>query len=155
MKKITIIITIFLTIYLLKIYLNQDKSWMMQLPHCPCVAPDINNTNDGWAVDIGNIVYFHTGANTCFRSYPAVQTPQGKSGQQCCYDENNQLIINTIAAGTPDKIGNCAGEKEDGTMIVDYVQTIGHFLKDVIPFFIFDIEKYHQNWKPNKGENCN
>ena len=65
-----------------------------KLPDCPCRDPDEHSVrlNDGWAVDKGNIDLYHPGARICFRSYPAVKTSAGLSGQQCCYDSDGSVL---------------------------------------------------------------
>ncbi|MBD0276799.1 MAG: hypothetical protein ICV81_02375 [Flavisolibacter sp.] len=140
---------------------KEQKDWYKQLPDCPCSNPDGNGVQlgDGWAKDIGNIETYHKGATECFRSYPAVETSAGRSGQQCCYNEEGKLIPFGSGAGTPDKISTCEGENKDGVMTVRYSALMGHFFKDVLPFKIADSKenawkKYNQEWVPNKGRNC-
>lgn len=132
----------------------KDVRWLDKLPECPCLSPDIDLKKDGWAHEKTDLSRFHKGASIAFRSYPPVKTNVGNSGQQCCYDENGYLLTTNEAAGTPDRSGVCVGEDESGAMIVDYLGVIKHFVNDVIPFFVLDIETYHKFWVPNKGRDC-
>ncbi|MBL4624008.1 MAG: hypothetical protein JKY42_02530 [Flavobacteriales bacterium] len=136
-------------------YQIEDKNWLVALPDCPCEVPDLKNTSDGWAYDIrSSVERFHIGAKYNFRSYPAIETTQGNSCQQCCYDANGKLIATGPGAGTPDRESSCAGENENGEMGVNYANIGFHVVKDVLPFFRMKIENYHLQWEPNKGENC-
>lgn len=141
---------------------KEKKAWYQSLPDCRCNNPDKNGIKlqDGWSKDIGNIKEFHKGAKECFRSYPAIKTPEGKSGQQCCYNTEGKLISCGSGAGTPDKVSTCNGEDNNGVMTVRYSTLIGHYLKDVLPFKKAGStnnawKKYNQEWVPSKGKNCN
>ncbi len=138
-----------------------DVSWLMYLPACPCINPDLNGikTNDGWAKDRGNIQKNHSGATECFRSYPYVKTSEGKSGQQCCYDEKGNLITQGTGAGTLDKVSPCSGEKSNGNMKVKLSILIGHFINDVKPSKKLGEKSerwkiYNKIWQPNNANNC-
>jgi hypothetical protein len=135
--------------------------WYESLPNCPCENPDKKGVkiNDGWAKDKGDLFKYHRGATECFRSYPAVETAEGASGQQCCYDEKGKLITGGCGAGTPDKISTCDGEDENGVMKTRISGLLGHYNKDVKPWDKFGgIDsgwvKYNLLWKPNNGNNC-
>lgn len=137
--------------------------WYVNLPDCPCVDPDINGVdlNDGWAKDKGDISKYHKGATTSYRSYPPLKTAEGKSGQQCCYDENGNLIKSGQGAGTPDKVSTCRGEDKNGKMLIRWASLIGHYTKDVIPWnkymkadSVNGWKEYNKLWKPNEGTNC-
>jgi len=130
-----------------------QTSWQENLPECPCVQPSIEITDDGWAVDKGNISYYHPGSEICFRSYPVTLTEEGKSGQQCCYYKE-KLITSGSAAGTPDKSATCKGETQEGLMKVRWFGVWGHIRKDVKPWKEKGWEEYNQIWKPNKGADC-
>ena len=136
-------------------YQIKDEEWLTQLPNCPCEEPG-DDPNDGWAWDAkADLKTYHVGANHCYRSYPAVKTSQGKSCQQCCYDENGKLIVDGSAAGTPDRESSCKGENDEGIMKPNYTNTLAHAWKDVIPYFRMSMENYHKSWQPNQGDNCN
>ena len=47
----------------------------------------------------------------------------GGSGQQCCYDMNDQLVVGSPGGGTVDKVS-------------PDVSFVGHFLNDVVPFLL-------------------
>lgn len=135
--------------------------WYNKLPACPCENPDKNgvNLNDGWAKDRGDIGKYHKGANECFRSYPAVSTSEGESGQQCCYDSNGKLIAEGRSAGTPDKESTCDGEDAEGVMTVRYRGLLGHYKKDVKPWEeMGGVDsgwvKYNLLWKPDNRNKC-
>ncbi|MCF6227817.1 MAG: hypothetical protein L3J82_03995, partial [Planctomycetes bacterium] len=86
-------------------YLKNYPNWYKDLPLCPLTNPDKPNlkTNDGWASEGASD--FHPGATECFRSYPTVfnQLNFIGPGQQCCYDEEDKLILDDAGAGTPDR----------------------------------------------------
>lgn len=136
--------------------------WYKRLPQCPCKNPDLNGVkiNDGWAKDKGNLDKYHRGATASYRSYPYVKTSAGKSGQQCCYDTNGDLITEGRAAGTPDKISTCKGENSNGFMKVRTFSLLKHFSHDVKPWTRFmkndeaGWNSYNQLWLPNKGNRC-
>lgn len=157
MKQTRLLTLLALGTFLLGLYWYaniSDNEWSNNLPACPCKAPEISNVTDGWALDKGNTNLFHQGASFCIRSYPPVQTTEGMSGQQCCYDSLGRLITSGTAAGTPDRISACKGENHSGSMTIAKLGVIGHFFKDVLPFFIMDISKYHEYWPPHNGNNC-
>lgn len=141
---------------------NPKHNWQTKLPDCPCMAPDKEETvlNDGWAKDKGDINKYHKGASSSYRSYPPVKTEFGKSGQQCCYDENGRLITSGSGAGTPDKISTCRGENKKGTMKLRLAGIAGHIKKDVKPWNKLIKENsngwatYNKEWVPNNGKNC-
>lgn len=139
----------------------QKGSWAEKLPSCPCQSPDLDTVqlDDGWARDLGDINKYHAGASVCFRSYPLVNTSEGKSGQQCCYDAEGNLIKSGSGAGTPDRAGTCVGEDDAGAMETSYGQLARHFLKDVLPWIHQGgkdnaWKTYNKKWPPNQGQNC-
>jgi hypothetical protein len=138
---------------------NSSPGWYDKLPDCPCFSPG-DKLDDGWAIEKGDLSKFHKGATTSFRSYPAIETSAGKSGQQCCYDENGKLITSGQAAGTPDRIGTCKGENEKGIVRLRILGLPGHFKNDVKPWKQFMQEdsigwkKYNSIWVPNTGKSC-
>jgi AMOP domain len=138
-----------------------DDNWLSSLPPCPCENPDWNGVklNDGWARDKGDIGKYHKGSSACFRSYPAIETSEGQSGQQCCYDENGKLITSGSGAGTPDKVSTCDGEDNSGIMSTRWAGVAGHLKKDVRPWEDFGGEnngwvQYNKIWKPNNSGMC-
>ncbi len=140
---------------------SSAEIWYERLPACPCENPDKNGivVNDGWAKDVGNIKKYHAGASESFRSYPAIKTSEGLSGQQCCYGADGRLITGGSAAGTPDKVSTCKGEDTKGMMDTDYGSLWGHYVKDVRPWDRFGGEKggwvqYNQLWPPNNKNGC-
>lgn len=141
--------------------ITNAQVWYENLPACPCENPDKNGVkiNDGWAKDKGDIGKYHKGATECFRSYPPIETSEGVSGQQCCYDLSGKLITEGSGAGTPDKESTCNGENSEGMMTMRYKGILVHYTKDVKPWEEFGgVDsgwiKYNQLWKPNNGNNC-
>lgn len=131
--------------------------WYEMLPDCPCTAPDAEGmvAGDGWAVDKGDIATYHPGATVCYRSYPYVETPAGKSGQQCCYDQEGKLITRGSGAGTPDMASTCSGEDEQGRMRLRWAGLFGHYRKDVRPWKKAGGWKtYNEGHPPNQGAGC-
>jgi hypothetical protein len=135
--------------------------WHTTLPHCPCQNPDYDSIRlgDGWAKDVGNIAKYHAGALECFRSYPAVKTSVGQSGQQCCYDRTGRLIPCGSGAGTPDMVSTASGEDKNGVMKTDYWMLIGHWRKDVRPWTAAGGRdsgwvRYNIGHPPDTGLNC-
>ncbi|MDX1911532.1 MAG: hypothetical protein SFV22_08615 [Saprospiraceae bacterium] len=140
---------------------DKESNWLDHLPSCPCESPDKNGVklNDGWAKDVGNIAKYHKGATESFRSYPPIQTAEGLSGQQCCYDSEGKLITEGSGAGTPDKVSTCDGEDSKGIMTTRYGGVLWHFKKDVKPWeSMGGVDsgwvKYNLIWKPNNGNGC-
>ena len=138
-----------------------QNAWYTLLPNCPCKNPDWQGvqTTDGWAEDKGDIHKYHSGAYQCFRSYPYRVTPEGKSGQQCCYDKSGKLIRSGSGAGTPDKVSTCSGEDKHGVMTLRFAGLIGHYVKDVMPWQKAgksgnSWKTYNLLWVPNQGKNC-
>ena len=153
---------------------EKDK-WYEALPHCPCENPDLNGAklNDGWAREryrneMGffqktfagkkDFTFFHEGATTSFRSYPYVKTiingKNFKSGQQCCYDKNDKLIMGGLGAGTPDKFSPAKGENKKGLLTVNIFWVRKHLKYDSSPWKKEQWEEYHRYWTPDKGVNC-
>jgi hypothetical protein len=138
-----------------------DTDWLDKLPACPCESPDKNGIrlNDGWAKDKGDLDKYHKGASESYRSYPAIETSEGSSGQQCCYDKNGQLITGGRAAGTPDKENTCDGEDAEGVMKIKLTRLLSHYYKDVKPWEAYGGKDsgwigYNKIWKPNNGNKC-
>lgn len=157
-----------------KITSVQEK-WYELLPDCPCINPDKDSIrlNDGWArearrdemsrikqIIIGkkDFTKFHPGAVSSFRSYPFVVTringKKCKSGQQCAYDENGNLIKGGAAAGTPDKTSPAKGENKKGILRVNIFRVYAHVRRDANPWKNSGWEKYNQLWPPSQGKNC-
>lgn len=109
-----------------------DTDWLYQLPKCPdriCIVggkPKKCDHSD-WG-DIGKADKdFHPGAKWCMRSKEF-----GKSAQQCCYDENGDLLKDLPAAGTPDRVAASAGNS----------LFLGHYGHDVEPYIF--AERLHR-----------
>lgn len=138
---------------------DPPTKWFDSLPDCPCLSPG-DKIGDGWAIEKGDLSKFHKGAATSFRSYPAIKTNAGKSGQQCCYDSDGHLITSGQAAGTPDKVSTCSGETKKGIVKLRIIGLPGHFKSDVKPWKQFmkgdslGWRKYNLVWVPNTGNNC-
>lgn len=140
---------------------DSRQTWLNQLPACPCQNPDWSGIklDDGWAKDKGDIATYHTGTQECFRSYPAIETKEGTSGQQCCYDGHGDLITGGRAAGTPDKESTCSGEDKVGIMTLRLSGVLGHYRRDVQTWKdMGGVDsgwvKYNSLWKPNNGNAC-
>jgi len=154
---------------------NVQEKWYELLPDCPCRNPDFDSirNNDGWAREkrreemsgikkllIGkkDFTKFHPGASAGFRSYPHVITTingkKYKSGQQCMYDEQGNLIKQGAAAGTPDKISPARGESRKGILRVNIFRVYAHVRRDANPWKNEGWEKYNKLWPPNQGVNC-
>jgi len=133
-----------------------NQAWYESLPSCPCNDPDRDSVrlNDGWAKDKGNFKKYHPGAESSYRSYPAVRTTEGLSGQQCCYDAGGKLITSGPAAGTPDKVSTCRGENGEGNMKTRLLGLWGHYFKDVRPWIRLGWLAYNEEWKPDQGQDC-
>lgn len=137
-------------------------SWYELLPACPCRNPDFSGTvlGDGWAKDRGDLATYHTGAAASFRSYPPVRTPEGRSGQQCCYDQHGNLITAGTGAGTPDRKSTCAGETRSGVMRLRIVGILAHMRADVKPWKRYMSESpggweaYNRSWVPDNRNAC-
>lgn len=130
--------------------------WTDLLPSCPCTRPHAEVVGDGWAQDAASCTKKHPGAGVCFRSYPTVKTGQGRSGQQCCYDDEGLLITSGSGAGTPDRMSSCRGEKKNGKMKVRLLGLLGHVAKDVRPWSprLKSWQVYHENWPPDNTNRC-
>ena len=80
-----------------------DSSWLATIPNCPdkiCVVngqPKDCNNGKWESIDEASKKY-HPGASWCMRS----KTSSG-SAQQCCYNEEGDLVKSGISAGTPDR----------------------------------------------------
>eukprot|EP00523_Entomoneis_sp_CCMP467_P023211 CAMPEP_0168830468 /NCGR_PEP_ID=MMETSP0727-20121128/1546_1 /TAXON_ID=265536 /ORGANISM="Amphiprora sp., Strain CCMP467" /LENGTH=1752 /DNA_ID=CAMNT_0008883699 /DNA_START=232 /DNA_END=5491 /DNA_ORIENTATION=- len=125
---------------------NSDRSWMNDIPKCPCKVDQVQETTnyifwetthtflhvadpeDGveWSNDDKcnpevEFCTYHPGAYGCLRGkYTARDT---NAGQQCCYNTNRELIRGGRAAGTPDIARG------------GYEWTVGsHWTRDVIPY---------------------
>lgn len=91
------------------------------LPPCPC-------TSDQARADVGNFVsdqnsqlsFYHPGASSCYRSLN-----NDRSGQQCCYGSDGNILVGPPGGGTADAVA------PDGISF----STVGHFFLDVVPFF--------------------
>ncbi len=133
---------------------NENGSgWTVDLPPCPCVQPDPRAVGDGWAVD-RTFRSEHPGAAVCFRSYPAVRTSEGWSGQQCCYSISGRLITVGPGAGTPDRSSSCSGESATGRMRVSPQGLISHLLRDVRFWRRMPWQVYQSYWTPDAGRAC-
>lgn len=139
-----------------------DPGWLNEIPKCPdkiCVKTKtswfglgkskkvpVNCTNGKWKKLKEASQTFHPGAKWCMRS----EIPEGSvSAQQCCYDENGDLMTKLPAAGTPDRVA--AGFV--GT--ISAVGGRGHYGHDVATYNLADrlgrIADYGRARPPSKG----
>ena len=146
-----------------------DAEWATDLPDCPCdwnavakIKPDpvsgeskVVGARRGWCNEGPS--RFHPGAVSCFRSLVPLDTfdvLRINPGQQCCYDENGELITGGAGAGTPDKAGMAYQSAANGDCMNDPEMALWHLMLDVAPFDKNSIEEYHKEWPPNKGHCC-
>ncbi|XP_033629956.1 sushi domain-containing protein 2-like [Asterias rubens] len=67
---------------------------------CPCTSnqANVNSLNFVEANFLNS--FFHPGAETCYRSTTSSSTG---SGQQCCYDDNGDILVGSPGGGTADR----------------------------------------------------
>lgn len=136
-------------------HLKNFPDWKEKLDNCPCTREEIEQNSEFESSNsIESFIdeYYHPGADTVYRSTEATEIPSTvnpnlsplQAGQQCAYDEDGNLITHGEAAGTPDAFN------PNVTDLFSYEHTDA----DVTPAEIFDLERYHQSWTPNNGDNC-
>lgn len=135
--------------------LQNFPDWKEKLDNCPCTREEIEQMPEFQSSNFFESVVdeiYHPGADTVYRSTDATEirstinpnlTPL-QAGQQCAYDEDGYLITHGEAAGTPDAFN------PNATDLFSYQ----HYDADVNPAKVFDLERYHQSWTPNNGDNC-
>jgi hypothetical protein len=123
---------------------QSDKSWLDELPDCPCTLPTTNgnpaNPDPKKWFDPGDAPPTHHEAKWCIRSKPV---KKNGPGQQCCYDNLGKLLTHGGGAGTPDKIAP-----------VDIDSIVGHYGQDVQSYRICPLSSYLIYRPPNNGNNC-
>ena len=87
--------------------------------------------------------------NDCMERCIESSWPINGQGQQCCYNDDDDLILTGTGAGTPDINGTAAGEDEAGNCAWNPGHVFGHFCHDVIPWLILSDETYAEYWPPN------
>jgi hypothetical protein len=123
-----------------------SPGWLEALPNCPCQAPRADT--DNWVTDSNpRLQEAHPGATSSFRSTPAA-TPGSRHGQQCTYDQNDNLITNGAAAGTPDFYNGSFSS------ISSIINLPYHWVYDYKTFKELGWETYTQYWRPNNGNGC-
>ena len=109
---------------------SNPNSWRDGLPVCPLTCKDARN--DDWKSEGSNS--YHPGAKECFRK--TSDKPGNRSGNQCCYDVNDNLITHGPGAGTPDKVS-------------PEVSKWDHYWEDVSPYDDNNWQDYHNSgWAP-------
>jgi len=155
---------------------NDDLSWLKDLPDCPCKIDKYTYMTFGfqrrtgysvrswddycpleeegvWSSPSDLLFGYHEGASVCIRSNKLGKN--GKSGQQCCYDKDGDLITHGVGAGTPDKTSTSVNNFGPG----------GHQEQDVRPFDVamlldgsdypgINTEEYLKRRPPNNGKKC-
>lgn len=136
-------------------YLQNFPDWKEKLDNCPCTREEIEQKPEFESSNFFESVIdeiYHPGADAVYRSTEATEInstvnpnlPPLQAGQQCAYDEDGNLITYGEAAGTPDAFN------PNVTDLFSYEHTDA----DVTPAEVFDLERYHQSWTPNNGDNC-
>ncbi|CAI8023305.1 Sushi domain-containing protein 2, partial [Geodia barretti] len=107
---------------------------LSELPPCPCTVSEING-NIFKQESIASVI-FHPDSDKCFRQ----RMPSTTAGQQCCYDEDGDIIVGQDSGGTIDFVAP-----------KDFKTTIGHFFVDVVPhifcctpLLLSKCEKYYE-----------
>ena len=137
--------------------------WWEVLPDCPCIMNGDAKPPTGWCFDFHKgreEIYsgsgFHDGAQFCVRSFP-----NGSHGhaQQCCYDDEGNLITSGEGSGTPDfsestnRIDDSGECRTYGTLRLWNTRT-KHFWNDVSPAIVLGWKVYNLLWPPNRGVEC-
>jgi RHS repeat-associated protein len=84
-----------------KAYMTHSN-WTKSLPSCPCRVDEIKCPDPTWSQPTTWLWGFHKGARSCARSKGSSMT--GNSGDQCCYDNNGNLITAGSGAGSSDRM---------------------------------------------------
>ena len=126
---------------------EENMRWLKEIPACPdklckdkTSGKFIACKGDVWAAPEPASQKFHPGASSCIRS-----NSKGP-GQQCCYDEDGNLIKDGEGAGTPDRVSpNGLGG------------VIGHYFSDVDIYSFAKhcgeegLKKYREARPPSQG----
>jgi len=73
--------------------------WTVGLPPCPCVIDaDCPPDKAVWGDVTTTLWGYHVGAHSCMRSRPV-----NGAANQCCYDEDGQLITHGSGSGSADR----------------------------------------------------
>lgn len=127
---------------------RHSPQWYEYLPDCPVCAERAEQSPD-WSRDAGTLITdLHPDADVCYRSVAGY--PSSRSGpfqslrhrQQCCYDNDGELLRTGGSRGTPD-LHNSIGALDPG-----------HVTVDVFPFYLLLPNEYFRFWKPNAGEDA-
>jgi RHS repeat-associated protein len=78
---------------------NRDITWTKNLEPCPCNLKDRCKNKDKWTEPTTELHGYHVGATSCIRSSTGIW----KSENQCCYDENGNLITSGSGQGSADR----------------------------------------------------
>ena len=122
-----------------------DAGWLNDIPDCPdkiCVkGGEPKDCDNGEWNGLGEASQtFHPGAKWCMRSKEF-----GDSAQQCCYDENGDLMTDLPAAGTPDRVASSFWNGLYG----------GHYSHDVQPYNLAEtlgrVSDYGKARPPSQG----
>ena len=122
-------------------------AWHELLPDCPCTLAEARQLTVTTCPDpIGHwdvcwspfLSTYHFGASDEVRWFPQ---RAGDPGQQCCYDEDGNLITAGIAAGSPDKVSPGSSFPPLGE----------HMEKDVKPWERIPCTQYLRDWPANQG----
>ena len=123
-------------------------NWTGKLPNCPCDKPEIDKLDSFKRSGYG-LKDHHPGAASGYRSTKPVEInssvnsdlPPLKAGQQCNYDQNENLITHGKGAGTADAASPSSS-------------LINHYIIDVVPSKALSTEEYQRTWTPNNGNSC-
>lgn len=116
-----------------------------KIPICPCTLPEIWKAPNVQKDDPRISKKFHPGSAVCYR----IWTTGATAGNQCCFDDKDNLITHGPGAGTPD--------------IYNPTDLISHFRFDVVPFnalceshsIVAAVDIYHhQGWAPVYNPKC-
>jgi RHS repeat-associated protein len=160
---------------------KNNLDWIGDLPTCPCKLENdcrtvcrvsygatmgavimryetecfwVNPDSDTWSEPENPNVWgnFHPGAERCIR------TKATGAGEQCCYDEDGNLITDGLGAGSADRSSPSNG------LWNNLLQSSGHGAQDVTPFkwaqeldgggFGENTKKYYEVRPANNKNNC-
>lgn len=90
--------------------------------------------------------FFHPGSKVCYRSQSSFTFNSFTAGQQCCYDNENNLIVGPPGGGTLDL-------QHSGESLFSIVS---HLIEDVVPYFYCckfsdNCEKYYEKRPSDDG----
>jgi hypothetical protein len=127
---------------------THSPRWFEYLPDCPVCVERVRGRTGEWNRDIGDfLASYHSDAAACYRSASYRSSRSGpfrdmRHRQQCCYDEEGDLLRLGNSRGTPD--------------LHDTALTFGegHLTLDVLAFHLLQPAEYFRFWKPNEGEDA-